>query len=110
MRDGAKLAFLEASNSGNLLDGETLTILEADSTCVDSAAATAAAEQLVADGVAAATPSATSCSAAAVAAAESTQVESASRIVKVSPSSRFPEFEASRNANFAPSLIAGVRD
>jgi len=53
MRDGARLAFLEASNSGNLLDGETLTILEADSTCVDSAAATAAAEQLVADGVAA---------------------------------------------------------
>ena len=53
MRDGAKLAFLEASNSGNLLDGETLTIMEADSTCVDSAAATAAAEQMVADGVAA---------------------------------------------------------
>ena len=56
------------------------------------------------------TPSATSCSAAAVAAAESTQVESASRIVKVSPSSKFPEFDASRNANLAPSLIAGVRD
>ena len=53
MRDGARLAFLEASNSGNLLDGETFTILEADSTCVDSAAATAAAEQLVADGVSA---------------------------------------------------------
>ena len=53
MRDGARLAFLEASNSGNLLDGETFTILEGDSTCVDSAAATAAAEGLVADGVAA---------------------------------------------------------
>ena len=51
MRDGARLAFLEASNSGNLLDGETFTIMEADSTCVDSAAATAAAEQQVADGV-----------------------------------------------------------
>ena len=46
MRDGARLAFLEASNSGNLLDGETFTILEADSTCVDSAAATAAAATL----------------------------------------------------------------
>jgi branched-chain amino acid transport system substrate-binding protein len=51
MRDGARMAFDEASNSGNLLDGETITILEADSTCVDSAAATAAAEGLVADGV-----------------------------------------------------------
>ena len=51
MRDGARLAFLEASNSGNLLDGETFTILEADSTCTDSAAATAAADGLVADGV-----------------------------------------------------------
>ena len=28
MRDGAKLAFLEASNSGNLLDGETLQYLK----------------------------------------------------------------------------------
>ena len=53
MRDGAKLAFLEASNSGNLLDGETFTIMEGDSTCIDSAAATAVAEQMVADGVAA---------------------------------------------------------
>ena len=41
MRDGAKMAFEEASNSGNLLGGESITILEADSTCVDSAAATA---------------------------------------------------------------------
>ena len=51
MRDGARMAFDEASNSGNLLGGESITILEADSTCVDSAAATAAAEGLVADGV-----------------------------------------------------------
>ena len=40
MRDGARMAFDEASNSGNLLGGESITILEADSTCVDSAAAT----------------------------------------------------------------------
>jgi len=53
MRDGAKMAFEEASNSGNLLGGETFTVLEADSTCVDSAAATAAAEDLVAQGVSA---------------------------------------------------------
>jgi len=53
MRDGARMAFDEASNSGNLLGGESITILEADSTCVDSAAATAAAEDLVAQGVSA---------------------------------------------------------
>jgi len=39
MRDSAKLAFQEASDSGALLGGETITVLEGDSTCVDSAAA-----------------------------------------------------------------------
>jgi len=53
MRDSAKLAFQEASDSGSLLGGETITVLEGDSTCVDSAAATTAAEGLVAQGVAA---------------------------------------------------------
>ena len=45
-----------------------------------------------------------------VAAAESTQVESASKIVIDSPPKRFPEFDASSNAILAPSLIAGVKD
>ena len=53
MRDSAKLAFQEASDSGALLGGETIAVLEADSTCVDSAAATTAAEGLVSQGVAA---------------------------------------------------------
>ena len=53
MRDSAKMAFKEASDSGSLLGGETITVLEGDSTCVDSAAAQSAAEKLVADGVAA---------------------------------------------------------
>ena len=53
MRDSAKLAFQEASDSGSLLGGETITVVEGDSTCVDSAAATTAAEGLVAQGVAA---------------------------------------------------------
>ncbi len=54
MADAAELAFAEASNSGKLLGGETITSVRADSTCVDAAAATAAAERLVnADGVAA---------------------------------------------------------
>ena len=53
MRDSAKLAFAEVSSSGKLLGGETITPMMADSTCVDSDAAVAAAEMLVSDGVAA---------------------------------------------------------
>ena len=53
MRDSAKLAFKEASDSGSLLGGEKITVVEGDSTCVDSAAAQAAAEKLVSEGVAA---------------------------------------------------------
>ena len=47
MSAGAELAFKEASDSGNLLNGTTLNVVKADSTCIDSAAATAAAEVLV---------------------------------------------------------------
>jgi branched-chain amino acid transport system substrate-binding protein len=50
MRDSAKLAFAEVSASGALLGGETITPLIADSTCVDSDAAIAAAELIVSDG------------------------------------------------------------
>ena len=53
MRDSAKLAFQEASDSGALLGGETITVIEGDSTCVDSAAATTVAEGQVSQGVAA---------------------------------------------------------
>lgn len=53
MRDSAKLAFQEASDSGALLGGETITVLEGDSTCVDSAAAQSAAEGQISQGVAA---------------------------------------------------------
>ena len=53
MRDSAKLAFKEASDSGKLLGGESVQVLIGDSTCVDSDAAVAAAEILVNDGAAA---------------------------------------------------------
>jgi len=53
MRDSAKLAFQEASDSGSLLGGETITVLEGDSTCVDSAAAQSVAEGQISQGVAA---------------------------------------------------------
>ena len=43
MAASAELAFKEASDSGSLLNGKKITVIRADSTCVDSAAATAAA-------------------------------------------------------------------
>ena len=52
MADGAELAMAEVSESGKLLGGKTVTPVRADSTCIDSGAATAAAERLItADGV-----------------------------------------------------------
>ncbi len=54
MASSAELAMKEVSDSGALLGGKKLESIRADSTCVDSAAATAAAERLItADGVAA---------------------------------------------------------
>ena len=53
MAASAELAFKEASDSGSLLGGETISVIRADSTCVDSAAATAAAEGVISQGVAA---------------------------------------------------------
>ena len=49
MAASAELAFKEASDSGSLLGGQKISVERADSTCVDSAAATAAAEGLVSD-------------------------------------------------------------
>ena len=51
MAASAELAFKEASDSGSLLGGEKIKPLRADSTCVDSAAATTAAEGLVSQGI-----------------------------------------------------------
>ncbi|HGG04361.1 MAG TPA: branched-chain amino acid ABC transporter substrate-binding protein [Aliiroseovarius sp.] len=52
MADGAELAMKEVTDSGLLLGGSTVTSVRADSTCIDAAAATAAAERLVtSDGV-----------------------------------------------------------
>ncbi len=52
MAGGAELAMAEVSESGLLLGGKTVESVRADSTCVDSAAATAAAEKLItSDGV-----------------------------------------------------------
>ncbi len=47
MGAGAELAMQEVTESGMLLDGATVTPVRGDSTCIDAAAATAAAERLV---------------------------------------------------------------
>lgn len=52
MAASAEMAMKEVSDSGKLLDGSTVTPVRADSTCIDAAAATAAAERLItAEGV-----------------------------------------------------------
>ena len=52
MATGAEMAMAEVTEAGTLLEGMTVTPVRADSTCVDSAAATAAAERLItAEGV-----------------------------------------------------------
>lgn len=47
MGQGAELAMKEVTDSGKLLGGSTVTSVRADSTCIDAAAAQAAAERLV---------------------------------------------------------------
>ena len=47
MAAGAEMAMAEVTASGKLLDGATVTPVRADSTCIDAAAATAAAERLI---------------------------------------------------------------
>jgi branched-chain amino acid transport system substrate-binding protein len=86
MRDSAKLAFKEASDSGSLLGGETITVVEGDSTCVDSAAAQAAAEKLLADGVVAIMGA--DCS--GVTGAIATNVAIPNGVVMISPSATSP--------------------
>ena len=52
MAPGGELAIKEVNDSGKLLGGATVTAVRGDTTCIDSAAATAAAERLItADGV-----------------------------------------------------------
>ncbi|WP_172295056.1 ABC transporter substrate-binding protein [Pseudoruegeria sp. HB172150] len=52
MADSAELAMKEINDAGGILDGMMLESVRADSTCIDSGAATAAAERLVtSDGI-----------------------------------------------------------
>ena len=47
MGNSAEMAFKEASNSGQLLGGQRISVIRADSTCIDADAAKAAAERLI---------------------------------------------------------------
>ena len=86
MADSAELAFKEASDSGSLLGGATISPMRADSTCVDSAAATAAAEGLISGGVAAIMGA--DCS--GVTGAIATNVAVPNGVVMISPSATSP--------------------
>jgi len=87
MAASAELALQEASDSGLLLDGLTIEPVRADSTCTDSAAATAAAERLVtSDGVVAIVGA--DCS--GVTAAIVNNVAAPNGVVSISPSATSP--------------------
>ena len=86
MAASAELAFKEASDSGSLLGGQKISVERADSTCVDSAAATAAAEGLVAGGVVAIMGA--DCS--GVTGAIATNVAVPNGVVMISPSATSP--------------------
>ena len=86
MAASAELAFKEASDSGSLLGGSKITPMRADSTCVDSAAATAAAEGLISGGVAAIMGA--DCS--GVTGAIATNVAVPNGVVMISPSATSP--------------------
>lgn len=91
MADAAELAMKEVSDSGKLLGGETVTPVRADSTCVDSAAATAAAERLVtSDGVAAIVGA--DCSGVTGAVANNVTIPKG--VVMISPSATSPALSA----------------
>ena len=86
MASGAELAFKEATDSGDLLGGANIIPLRADSTCVDSAAASTAAEDLIAQGIVAIMGA--DCSGVTVAIA--TNVAVPNGVVMISPSATSP--------------------
>lgn len=85
--ESAEMALAEANDAGGILDGQTLEPVRGDSTCGDTAAATAAAERLVtSDGVMAIMGAACSGASGAVLA----NVAMPNGIVMISPASTSP--------------------
>lgn len=87
MADSAELALKEVNDSGLFLNGEKLAAVRADSTCIDAAAATAAAERLVTSDNVAAIMGA-DCSGVTIAIANNVAVPNG--VVMVSPSATSP--------------------
>jgi branched-chain amino acid transport system substrate-binding protein len=92
MAPGAELAIKEVSDSGKLLGGSTVVSVRGDSTCVDAAAASAAAERLITsdkvNGIVGA-----ACSGATTAAL--TNVAMPNGMVMISPSATSPALSTS---------------
>ncbi|WP_112324034.1 ABC transporter substrate-binding protein [Oceanibium sediminis] len=87
MAASAELAMTEVSESGLFLDGKVIEPVRADSTCIDAAAATAAAERLISsDGVVAIMGA--DCSGVTTAVANNVAVPNG--VVMVSPSATSP--------------------
>lgn len=87
MAPGAELAIKEVNDSGKLLGGATVTAVRGDTTCIDSAVATATAERLItADGVSAIVGG--DCSGVTTAALQNVAVPNG--IVMISPSATSP--------------------
>ena len=84
---GAKIALAEVNDSGKLVGGTTLEAVEADTTCVDAAAATASAERLINDEGVVAIVGAL-CSGSTIATANNVAVPNG--VVMVSPASTSP--------------------
>ena len=97
MAASAELAFKEASDSGLLLNRSKIVPMRADSTCVDSAAATAAGERLISsDGVAAILGA--DCSGVTGAVANNVAVPNG--VVMVSPSATSPGLSTIKDNGF----------
>jgi branched-chain amino acid transport system substrate-binding protein len=107
MAASAELAFKEASDSGSLVGGKKIEVVRSDSTCVDSAAATAAAEGVIAQGVAAIMGA--DCSGVTGAIASNVAVPNG--VVMISPSATSPGLTALDDKGFffrtAPSDARG---
>ena len=87
MASGAELAFSEASKSGNFLGGKNIMAIRGDSTCIDAAAASSAAERLITSDNVAAIMGA-DCSGVTTAIANNVAVPNG--VVMVSPSATSP--------------------
>ena len=97
MAASAELAMKEVTDSGKLLGGKELMAVRADSTCVDSAAATAAAERLITSDSVAAIMGA-DCSGVTTSIANNTAVPNG--VVMVSPSATSPALSTIEDKGF----------